>query len=52
MHVHGQDRKHECDVCGAKLIHRSHLLRHMKNFHGDTAIATLKSIRQRGPNKS
>ena len=52
MHVHGQERKHECDFCGAKFIQWRHLLRHLKNFHGDTAIATLTRIRQRGPNKS
>ena len=51
VHAHGQERKHKCDVCGAKFIQKHHFRRHMKQFHGDNATATITRVRvTRGPN--
>ena len=53
VHAHGQERKHKCDVCGAKFIQQKHFKRHMKQFHGDNATATITRVRvHRGPNRN
>ena len=51
---HGEQRQHECTICGQRFIQRGHLNRHTRTYHptGDQQVKNFSKRKERGPNKA